>query len=120
MWNPDLLLPIPLHSSRLRTRGYNQSDLIAEGLAEILEIKWSNQVVKRTKKTTTQTSKGKVERWKNVDQIFQVTNVDEVNGKKLLVVDDVITTGATINAFADALNQAGCDEIGVLTIARAD
>jgi len=118
--NADLILPVPLHSSRLRTRGYNQSDLIAQGLSESLQIEWSNKIVKRVRKTETQTKKGKVDRWKNVGNIFNVTDPGIIRDKKIIVVDDVVTTGATLNACLEAIVTAGVNSIGVLTIARAD
>ena len=94
--------------------------MIAEGLSDALEITWSNKVAKRVKKTATQTAKGKVERWQNVETIFQINDSAAIKDKKVVVVDDVITTGATINAFAEALFEVGAKEIGVLAIASAE
>lgn len=116
----DIILPVPLHISRLRTRGYNQSDLFAKGLSESLQIDWRNDIIKRLKKTETQTKKGKVDRWKNVNEIFEVIDPDAIRDKKVIVVDDVITTGATLNACLEAVVQANVSSVGILTIARAD
>ena len=116
----DLIVPVPLHSSRLRQRGYNQSDYFAQGLAEVLHIPWSNQCVKRTRATPTQTRKNQLERFKNVEDAFYVTDAAVVCEKRLLVVDDVITTGATLEACSTALLAVGSREISVATIAVAE
>ena len=116
----DSIIPVPIHASRKRTRGYNQSDLISQGLSEILEIEWYSDVMVRNRKTATQTKKGKVERWQNVNEIFQVTRPEVVRNKKVLVVDDVITTGATLNAALETLAETGVSSMGVLCIATAD
>ena len=112
----DLLIPVPLHSSRLAMRGYNQSDLISEGLSQGLEIPWSEKIVKRLKATTTQTRKHKVERWKNVEKVFEVIDNQKVKGNKFLLVDDVVTTGSTVLALAETLVESGAKEIGVLAL----
>ena len=116
----DLIVPVPLHSSRLRQRGYNQSDYFAQGLAEVLHIPWSNQCVKRTRATLTQTRKQQLERFKNVEDAFYVTDAAVVCAKRLLLVDDVITTGATLEACSTALLAVGSSEISVATIAVAE
>ncbi|MDA0193729.1 MAG: ComF family protein [Bacteroidetes bacterium] len=116
----ELILPVPLHISRLRTRGYNQSDLFSEGLSESLGIPWTNQLVKRTKKTLTQTKKGRIERWENVEKIFSVMDHSTINDKDVTIVDDVITTGATLNSCVQAVSDSGARSISVLTIAVAN
>ncbi len=116
----DLIIPVPLHISRLRTRGYNQSDLIAQGLSETLEIAWNKDIIKRLKKTETQTKKGKVDRWKNVHEIFQVSSLNMIENKNVILVDDVVTTGATLNACLEVVVNSGAKSVGVLAIARAD
>ncbi len=116
----DIILPVPLHISRFRTRGYNQSDLFAKGLSEPLQIEWSNDIIKRLKKTETQTKKGKVDRWKNVSDIFRIIDPNAIHDKRIILVDDVITTGATLNACLEVLVGSNVRSVGVLTIARAD
>lgn len=116
----DIIVPVPLHISKYRTRGYNQSEVFARGLAEALEIEMAPRLIKRIKKTMTQTRKGKVERWENVDNIFKVTDQTNLNNKKVLLVDDVVTTGATLNSCIEALVKSGAQSIGVVTIASAD
>ena len=116
----DLIVPVPLHRSRLWQRGYNQSAFFAQGLAESLNIPWSNRYLQRIKKTKTQTRKSKLERLKSVENAFRATNIDEVRHQHLLLVDDVITTGATLEACGTALLAAGIKELSVATIAVAE
>lgn len=116
----DLIVPVPLHSSRLRQRGYNQSDYFAQGLAEMFQIPWNNQCLVRTRATPTQTRKNRVERFKNVEEAFCITNSAVVDGQRLLVVDDVITTGATLEACSTVLLAAGSKAISVAAIAVAE
>ena len=116
----DLIVPVPLHASKLRQRGYNQSDFFAQGLAESMAIPWNSQVLIRTKDTTTQTQKGKLARLENVENAFQVTQSHKIHGQRLLLVDDIITTGATIEACGLALLAAGAKAIHVAAIAVAE
>ena len=113
----DLIIPVPLHSSKLRERGYNQSDFFAQGLAEVLHIPWSNQHLKRTTKAITQTKRSKLERFKSVENAFEATNISRLHNKHILLVDDVMTTGATLEACGVALLAAGIKELSVATIA---
>lgn len=100
---PDLIIPVPLHPKRKRKRGYNQSEMIARGLSRALEIPTRTDLLQRTVHTKTQTAKSRADRYLNVSGKFQVTSKKEVTGKHLLLVDDVITTGATIEACAEEL-----------------
>lgn len=115
----DAILAVPLHKQRLRRRGYNQSGKFAEGLSLIMSIPFYENALIRTTKTSTQTNKGKVERWQNVRDIFQYDPSAGLAGKDVLLVDDVITTGATIEACAAALEEAGCKSISIGCIAVA-
>ena len=99
----DLIVPIPLHSKRLQRRGYNQSDRIAEGVGEALHVSVGIDVAIRYKETTTQTHKARINRWKNMHSVFKVIDPESVNLKNILIVDDVITTGATLGVFCDEL-----------------
>jgi len=94
----DAIVAIPLHPSKLKKRGYNQSYAFAEGIAKGLAIENLSSAVERRKATDTQTKKTRAERWKNVSSIFCVTNAAILNKKHILLVDDVITTGATIES----------------------
>jgi len=115
----DLIIPVPLHTSRKRRRGYNQSEKFAEGLSHMLQLPCDESIVKRTVKTTTQTRKTKIERWENVKDVFQVKQPEKIIGKRILLVDDVITTGATLEACGQQLLNSGCTELSIACIAEA-
>jgi len=113
----DLLVPVPVHHTRKRERGYNQAEVIAQALATRSGIALHARALKRLRKTGTQTKLGKAQRGKNIFGAFMA--VEDLSGKKVLLVDDVFTTGATVNACAQALKAAGAAEVRVLTAARA-
>lgn len=101
--NIDIIIPVPLHPKRERQRGYNQSEWIAIGIAEIMNKKTNSKLVIRDVYTETQTKKTRDERWKNVQSIFNINKIGLLNGKHILLVDDVITTGATIESCAQTI-----------------
>jgi ComF family protein len=115
----DLIIPVPLHRSRRRSRGYNQSEEFGKGLGEILEVPCSDRIVQRRVKTKTQTRKSRLDRWENVHEVFTVTIPDKVQGQRVLLVDDVVTTGATLEACGRTLIEAGCAELSIACIASA-
>jgi ComF family protein len=115
----ELVVPVPLHKSKLKKRGYNQCDSIAEGLAAGLKIDFSLHALLKKEATATQTKKHRYERFKNVDNIFAVADEQEVKGKTILLVDDVITTGSTFIACADVLAAIPGTRIFVAALACA-
>jgi ComF family protein len=114
---PDCLLPVPLHSARLRQRGFNQSIEIARVIARRLEIPIEYDAVIRQRKTTSQTGLNAQQRQKNIRGAFEV--VTEIKAKHLLIIDDVMTTGSTVNELAGLLKKNRVERVGVLSIARA-
>jgi ComF family protein len=115
----DLIVPVPLHPVRLRSRGYNQSVQFALGLSEISGIPYSDTAMRRSKRTETQTAKSKLDRWENMKDVFSVSDEPQIREKGILLVDDVITTGATVEACAMALYNAGSRQVSIACIAEA-
>ncbi len=101
--NFDVIVAIPLHEKKQKLRGYNQSDCFAQGLAQSLKCAHYTNVVVRKKHTDTQTKKGRFDRWLNVGDVFDIESPELITNKKVLLVDDVITTGATIEACAHSI-----------------
>lgn len=116
----NCIVPVPLHPKRLRQRGYNQSDYFAKGMSALLDIPWYNQCIIRTKITHTQTQKSKPERFQSLLEAFVVVNPLFIRNKHVLLVDDVITTGATLEACALPILAAGAQEISIATICVVD
>lgn len=115
----ECVMGVPLHPTRLRKRGYNQCDYFAKGVAMVLNVPWYNQYIRRIKNTATQTKKTKQERMLNVQGAFEVIDTEFIRDQHVLLVDDVITTGATVKACAAALFNAGVKKISVATICIA-
>ncbi|MEX2235026.1 MAG: phosphoribosyltransferase family protein [Cyclobacteriaceae bacterium] len=113
----DLIIPVPLHTSRRRIRGYNQSEEFGKGLSQMLQVPCDDTYMMRATKTETQTHKTKLSRWENVNHIFQVVRSEPIAEKRVLLVDDVVTTGATLEACGQALVEAGCRELSIACIA---
>lgn len=115
----DLIHPIPLHYSKQRKRGYNQSELIARGISQVLNIPVKTDLVIRKGETMTQTKKTRYERWMNVKDTFQIQDVSSLRDKHILLVDDVITTGATVEACATSLLAVSGVTLSVASLACA-
>ena len=116
----ELILPVPLHERRLRQRGYNQSAAFAEGLAQAWGIPFDDKALRRTQHTETQTHKSRIERFDNVSAAFAVAQAETLQGKHLLLVDDVLTTGATLEACGLKLLEIPGTRLSLATIAIAD
>ncbi|MBL0104629.1 MAG: ComF family protein [Bacteroidetes bacterium] len=99
----ELIIPVPLHESKLKIRGYNQSDCFAEGLSQGMNVAFSSTALQRKKQTDTQTRKHRFERFRNVENVFEVKAPSLLENKHILLVDDVVTTGSTLIACAETL-----------------
>lgn len=115
----DLLIPVPLHPRKKQQRGYNQSEWIASGIRSIWDIPIDTQSLARTTHTSTQTRKAIYDRWLNVCSIFNVIHPESLKNKHILLIDDVITTGATISACAKALSGIPGIRISILALSVA-
>jgi ComF family protein len=118
--NIDLIIPVPLHAKRLKKRGYNQSEYFAIGLSNKLQVPYNTTILIRTTATETQTHKSRFARFENMKEVFKVTDQRSIAGKHILLVDDVLTTGATIEACVLELLKADNAKISIATIAFAD
>lgn len=115
----DLIAPVPLHPKKYEQRGYNQSELIAKGISEIITRPLVADLLKRVIENPTQTRKGRYERWTNVDGIFELKEPDKVKKKHILLVDDVVTTGSTLEACIAATLKAEGAKVSVAVLAMA-
>ncbi|MBS1916312.1 MAG: ComF family protein [Bacteroidetes bacterium] len=113
----DALIPVPLFASREKRRGYNQATVLCDGIAEILKTPVLKNVLVRTNATETQTHKTRIERWQNMEGRFELKNYDAVANKHFLLVDDVITTGATLEACAQEILSAEGTKVSIATLA---
>lgn len=115
----DVIIPVPLHRKKLAKRGYNQSDQIGIGISKIMEKPLTTHNLVRKLESATQTKKSVFERFENTQGIFELKNPDELAGKHILLVDDVLTTGSTLEACVHALKEAEDVKVSVFTLAVA-
>ena len=117
--NVDLIVPVPLHWKREKERGYNQCDAIAQGISDILQVPYSTQILQRLVENISQTKRSRYDRWENVEGIFRVADTVSIKGKHILLVDDVITTGSTIEACVIGLQKVEDVRLSVVSLAVA-
>lgn len=115
----DGLIPLPLFPAKEKRRGYNQATVLCEGISEIMEVPVLKNVITRTRFTDTQTKKGRLERWLNMEGNFELINREAILNKHLLLVDDVVTTGATLEACGHELLQADNIRLSIATLCQA-
>ena len=116
----DIILIVPISKQRKKSRGYNQSEILAKEIAKILQIKVNSKILIKTKNIIAQSTLKKEQRQKNVIGAYKVKNIEKIRNKKILIFDDIYTTGSTVNECAKVLVQAGISKknIGILTIAK--
>jgi competence protein ComFC len=117
-WRACAVVPVPLHTDRKRERGYNQAELIARPLAKRLGIELDTHILRRTQPRPPQLLLSRSERWKSVQGAYAAAAGATVDNRDFLLVDDVMTTGATLDACARALRKAGASRVFGLTVAR--
>jgi ComF family protein len=115
----DCLIPMPIHDSREKKRGYNQAAILCEGIQSVTGIPFYSDLVVRMKETETQTRKSRMDRWQNVHSGFMVKNASLLAGKHILLVDDVITTGATLEACGEVILKANPASLSITALAWA-
>lgn len=117
----DIVIPVPLFTARIRERGYNQSAMICKGIEKATGIRSDDDVLKRTRHTSTQTKLSKEERMTNLMDAFKLRNGQEekIRGKNVILVDDVVTTGSTLNEAIKILRKSNCNKILACTLAMA-
>ncbi|MDR1984143.1 MAG: ComF family protein [Prevotellaceae bacterium] len=115
----DFIIPVPLHPKKQKSRGYNQSEKICIGLSSAMNKPVDTKTVVRTEFTNTQTKKNRMERWHNVSNVFAINNPEKIRNKHILLVDDVLTTGATLEACCNAILSAVDCRISIATLAFA-
>ncbi|MEK7448180.1 MAG: ComF family protein [Planctomycetota bacterium] len=114
----NLIIPVPLHPARLRERGFNQSELLARYLSRSLNIPVSQNHLVRVKKLPPQATLSRPERLRNLRDAFNVKNINPFKNKNILLIDDVLTTGATASSIADTLKKAGAGKVYVAVVGR--
>ncbi len=117
--NIDLIVPVPLHINRFKKRGYNQSEWIAKGLSEVLQKPVESKALIRSVENQTQTRKSVYERWENTANIFAITDKSAFENKHILLVDDVLTTGSTLEACAQSIIEKTNAKVSIVTLALA-
>jgi len=115
----DYIIPVPLHPKKEKLRGYNQSMSIAKGIQEILKTEIEITTLQRTVDTESQTKKNKYSRWENVGQVFELIDKNRLSNKHILLVDDVVTTGSTLESCIETLQQTEGIKVSIVTIALA-
>ena len=116
----DLIIPVPLHPQKEKIRGYNQSEQIAIGVAQLLDLPTSTSNLLRNKPTDSQTKKSRYTRYENMQTVFSVYKPEQLKNLHILLVDDVITTGATLEACGNALLNIGIKKLSIASIAFAE
>ena len=112
----DLIVPVPLHPQKKASRGFNQCDLLARGMSEVLGIPWEPNAVKRVRNNPSQTNLGRDHRFDNSKSLFNVENTEIIKGKNILLIDDIITTGATLESCGMEILESGANGLYIATL----
>ncbi len=117
--NIDVIVPVPIHKKKKEIRGYNQSEYIAKGVSDILNIQLDSTSLVKELHTTSQTRKKRWERWQNVHSTFRLKDKSALINKNILLIDDVVTTGSTIEASVNALQKENISSVKIITLAAS-
>lgn len=116
----DFIIPVPMHKDKLKKRKYNQAKLLAEEVSKLVNLPVYDEIVIKVKNTESQTKLSRQDRFKNMKDVFKITDKRKVKGKNILIVDDILTTGATTESMAKLLKACYANKIAVLSFARTD
>lgn len=119
-WNYNGIVSIPIHHSKKAARGYNQSDFIVKGISSVLKLPIYSNLIKRNRPTPSQTNLNRDERMQNISNAFSIKKNKKLKGKSIILVDDIITTGATTNEAAKVLKENGVEKIFAISAALTD
>ena len=114
----DIIIPVPIHKKRKHQRGYNQTELIAREIANNTNLQLENKVLFKQKNVISQSELSKIDRKENIKNAFMIQNIEKIKNKKVIIFDDIYTTGSTVNECARVLKKAGTSFIGVLTFSK--
>ena len=114
----DIIIPVPIHKKRYKTRGYNQSELISKELAHMCQVKCYTDVLIKMVNNQVQSTLNKNERLENVKDVYKLIKPEKINNKNVLIFDDIYTTGSTVMSCAKELEKAHVEKIGILTLAK--
>ena len=114
----DIIMPIPISKKRFKQRGYNQSGLFAKKIADMLQIEFAENILIKKKDNKPQSTLSQEQRIQNIQDVYKIKNKEKVYDKKILLVDDIFTTGSTANECSKMLKQARTKEVGIFTIAK--
>lgn len=115
----DIVIPVPLHKKKLKKRGYNQVAKFGQQISRALNTEYRDDVLVKITNNKSQSKKGRLARWINSEELFAIKNIESIENKHILLVDDIITTGATLEACSNVLNQAKNVKISIATMAIA-
>lgn len=114
----DIIIPVPIHNERMKKRGYNQSELIAKELAKRIGVKCYTDILLKIKNNKMQSTLSKKEREENTKNVYKLKNVEKIYNKKVIILDDIYTTGATINSCIKEFEKVEVKKIGIITLAK--
>lgn len=115
----DMIVPVPLHPKRFKERGYNQSEYFGKGLADTMEVPMNTTGLVKVRHIDSQTKKSKLDRMKSMEGVFEVVDADVFSGQRLLLVDDLLTTGSTLIACLEALSKCNPQSLSIAAIGGA-
>lgn len=118
--NFDFIIPVPMHKNKLKKRKYNQSKLLADEISKLVSITVLDNVIVKVKNTDSQTTLSRKDRFKNMEDVFKITDKKIVKNKNILIVDDVLTSGATTESMSKLLKRNKANKVAVLTFARTE